>query len=250
MGCRKARVHHSGGVPRIFIVMENKLSIFIDESGDFGKYDVNAPFYLFSMIFHDQNNNLSDKIYQLDYKLSSLSTRSLIHCGPLIRKEEIYRYDTLEERRSIFNSLYYFALRAPVSVHTISVNKKECDPEDDFSLSSKLVKQLADFIRENLNYFYAFDQVCVYYDGGQKELAQIIHNTFQTLLSNVIFKKIRPDDYKLQQVADLFCTLTLLQLKEEQNDLSSSELLFFKGRRALKKDYLKILDKKSFLGNH
>lgn len=245
MGCRKARVHHSGGVPRIFI-MKNKLSIFIDESGDFGKYDGNSPFYLFSMIFHDQTHSLSDKIDQLDYKLSALSTRSLIHCGPLIRKEELYRYATLEERRAIFNSLYFFALRAPISVFTVIVNKKECDREDDFSLSAKLVKQLSDFVKNHYDYFYEFDEVCIYYDGGQKELAKIIHNTFQALLTNIVFRKIKPDDYKLQQVADLFCTLQLLRLKEEKNDLSSSELLFFKGRRSLKKNYLKILEKKCF----
>ena len=227
--------------------MNNTLSIFIDESGDFGKYDVHSPYYLFSMVFHNQREDINEEISKLDYRLSALSDRKLVHCGPLIRREEIYRYTDLEERQKIFRSLYFFALKAPVKVKTIIVNKSECDPDDELSLSTKLVKQLAEFIRENSGYFHSFENVNVYYDGGQKELAQILHNTFQALLPNVIFRKIVPDEYKLQQVADLFCTLMLLQIKADQNTLSVSENLFFNGRRSLRKDYLKILQKKAFI---
>lgn len=227
----------------------NKLSIFVDESGDFGKYDVNSPYYIFTMIFHDQSNNIDDMIGNLDYKISELSDRKLVHCGPLIRKEEIYQHVDLKERRKIFNSLYFFSFKAPITYKEIVVNKKECDEDDEMSLSTKLVKQLSGFIKDNMNYFISFDQICIYYDNGQIELARIIHNTFQTLLSNITFKKIIPDDYKLQQVADLFCTLVLLNLKAKNNNLSMSEKWFFEGQNKLKKDYLKILRKKSF-NNH
>jgi len=65
-------------------------------------------------------------------------------------------------------------------------------------------------------------------------------------LSNVSFKKIVPDEYKLQQAADMFCTLQLLALKAENNSLSMSEKNFFEGQNKLKKNYLKILKKKAF----
>ena len=32
-----------------------ELSIFVDESGDFGEYDYRSPFYIVSMVFHDQS---------------------------------------------------------------------------------------------------------------------------------------------------------------------------------------------------
>ena len=32
------------------------LSVFIDESGDFGPYDFHAPFYLVAMVLHNQGN--------------------------------------------------------------------------------------------------------------------------------------------------------------------------------------------------
>ena len=225
----------------------NKLSIFVDESGDFGKYNENSPYYIFTMIFHNQSTSMVDMISNLYYKISEVSERKLVHCWPLIRREEMYQYIDLKERRKIFNSLYFFSFKAPITYKEIVVNKKECNEEDEMSLSTKLVKQLSAFIKDNMNFFVSFDQICVYYDNGQIELARIIHNTFQTLLSNVTFKKIIPDAYKLQQVADLFCTLVLLSLKAKNNNLSMSEKWFFESQNKLKKDYLKILKKKAFL---
>lgn len=46
----------------------SELSIFIDESGDFGQYDCRAPYYIISMVFHDQALDLSYEIRQLEYK--------------------------------------------------------------------------------------------------------------------------------------------------------------------------------------
>ena len=43
--------------------MTNKiLSVFIDESGDFGPYDSHAPYYLVSMVLHNQSISLSENI--------------------------------------------------------------------------------------------------------------------------------------------------------------------------------------------
>ncbi len=226
----------------------NKLSIFIDESGDFGKYDIQSPYYIFSLVFHKQSDNIEDIVRNLDYRVSSISERTLVHCGPIIRQEEIYRYINMDERRKIFNSLYFFAVKAPIEVKTIVVSKRECDPEDEMSLYTKLVKQLSDFVKDNIRYLLSYDEIRVYYDNGQNQLVRIIHNTFQTLLNNVSFKRIVPDEYKLQQVADLFCTLKLLELKTHNNNLSISEKRFFEGQNKLKKNYLKLLKKKEFVG--
>lgn len=104
------------------------------------------------MVFHNQREDINEEIGKLDYRLTALSDRKLVHCGPLIRREEIYQYTNLEERQKIFRSLYFFALKAPVSVKTIIVNKAERDPDDELSLSTKLVKQLAEFIRHKLRH--------------------------------------------------------------------------------------------------
>ncbi len=46
-------------------MQERILSIFIDESGDFGPYNPAAPYYLVAMILHDQRNYWSEKAKQI-----------------------------------------------------------------------------------------------------------------------------------------------------------------------------------------
>ena len=71
----------------------SELSIFIDESGDFGEYSFHSPYYIVTMVFHNQSHKIDDTIMHLE---TSLSTHRLdnhcIHTGPIIRKEENYKY--------------------------------------------------------------------------------------------------------------------------------------------------------------
>ena len=102
-------------------------------------------------------------------------------------------------------------------------------------------KQLAVFIRDNLEFFYSYDVVKIYYDNGQVELTRILSSVFNAFLENVEFRKVTPADYRLFQVADLICTLKLEELKAEAHMLSKSEKFFFEDERTLKKNYLKPL---------
>ena len=95
-------------------------------------------------------------------------------------------------------------------------------------------------------FFFDFDKVVLYYDDGQTELTNILVSVFNSLLSNVDVRKVLPIDYKLFQVADLICTLKLLNLKRENNLLSNSEMMFFKSSRDINKNYIKPILKKKF----
>ena len=55
-----------------------------------------------------------------------------------------------------------------------------------------------------------------------------------------------PADYRLFQVADLFCTLELICLKDEYHIMSKSKKAFFGSMRDMKKNYLKPMYKKRF----
>ena len=90
----------------------------------------------------------------------------------------------------------------------------------------------------------SFEIVKIYYDNGQVELNGILAAVFSTLLDNVEFRKVIPSDYRLFQVADLVCTLKLVELKLENHILSKSEIRFFESDRILKKNYLKPISNK------
>ena len=72
----------------------SELSIFIDESGDFGTYDIRSPYYIITMVFHDQSCDISEPIAKLRRDLSNLGIDPdhSVHTGPIIRREKIPLY--------------------------------------------------------------------------------------------------------------------------------------------------------------
>ena len=100
------------------------LSVFIDESGDFGPYEIHAPYYLVSMILHNQNIDITENIKVFDAHLSNLGYQHhAIHTGPLIRRESVYSNDLVEERKRLFNALFNFARRLDFQYSCIKVKK-------------------------------------------------------------------------------------------------------------------------------
>ena len=93
-------------------------------------------------------------------------------------------------------------------------------------------------------FWNSFDKVIVYYDNGQVELTKILSSVFNVLYTDVEFRKVKPVDYKLFQVADLVCTMELLSEKAESCSFSKSEKEFFCSVRDFRKNYLKPLQKK------
>ena len=51
-----------------------ELSIFVDESGDFGEYDYHAPYYIISMVIHRQDVDISNDLKALDNELNNLGS--------------------------------------------------------------------------------------------------------------------------------------------------------------------------------
>ena len=88
---------------------EKVLSVFIDESGDFGDYDFHSPYYYVAMVLHDQSIDISENIKNLEEHLERVGyPQHAIHTGPIIRKEQFYENDLMETRKALFNSLFHF----------------------------------------------------------------------------------------------------------------------------------------------
>ena len=102
-----------------------ELSVFIDESGDFGEYSSHSPYYIITMVFHDQDVDIQENVHRLDTELSYLRLDNLcIHTGPIIRKEEIYKDMGIVERRRIFNKMMAFIRSAGIQYKCFSIEKK------------------------------------------------------------------------------------------------------------------------------
>ena len=184
-----------------------ELSIFIDESGDFGEYAPHSPYYIITMVFHNQKENIQPSIAWLNQELSYLNLNDLcIHTGPIIRREEIYENMSVKERRRIFNKMVAFIRQINIRYKCFYIEKAH------ISNATEATEKLA-----------------------------------HALLPNPIFRKVMPTEYKLLQAADLLCTIELVKLKLVHNLFSTSEMIFFGSIRDLKKNYIKPLSKKEWI---
>lgn len=224
----------------------SELSIFIDESGDFGAYDYRSPYYIVSMVFHDQSIDITEDIDKLEKQLSLIGyPNHCIHVGPIVRMEGKYKEIDYLERRRILNKMVAFTKQLNISYKNFYVEKKHI--VDDVETSSKLSKQISAFIREKYQDFLKYDVVKIYYDNGQHELTKILVSVFTALLPEVQFKRILPEEYRLFQAADMFCTFELLKLKRDTHTLSKGEQIFFGTSEDLKRNYLKPISKKEYI---
>ncbi len=223
-----------------------ELSIFVDESGDFGAFEQHAPYYIITMVFHNQSNDISPNISILNNALKQIGYggEQAVHTEPLIRREPPYQYFQPNERRAIFSKLYYFTLNCDIKYKSFVFRKAEY--ENSFKLEARMARDLSRFIKENLEYFQSFERVILYYDNGQHELNRILNTVLATQLADYDVRKVIPNEYRLFQVADLICTLELLKAKIEHGELSNSEERIFHSKRDLKKDFLKGICKKEF----
>ncbi len=222
---------------------EKVLSVFIDESGDFGAFDKHAPFYLVALVFHDQNIDIHNNIELLEEHLKTLGyPKHAIHIGPLIRRESVYQNDLMEDRKKLFNALFNFTRKLNFHYTYTLIKKNECN--GILSMVDKQSRLIAEQLRNEYEFLASFDKIVVYYDNGQVELTKILTSVFHSMFSNVEFRKVKPVEYKLFQVADLICTMELLAKKAENNSFTRSEIDFFGGVRDFKRNYLKWIEKK------
>ncbi len=231
--------------------MEKILSVFIDESGDFGEFSAISPYYMVGMVLHEQDIDISNDIAILDRHIRELGfPPHAVHMGPLIRRESLYMQYSDEMRRAkLINTMYHFTRKLNIHYICPYVNKIGCP--DFISLNAKISRAISLELHENKEYFNEFDKIIIYYDNGQNELTKIITSVFNSLFETVEFRKVTPSDYKLFQVADLICTWELLALKAKNGGFSGSEKVFFDSPSKFMKNRYKLIEKKKLKGeNH
>jgi len=220
-----------------------ELSVFIDESGDFGEVKERPSYYLVTLVLHDQKYDMTNQVKKLEN-----STRNAgfdfeyIHTGPVIRREGVFATLSIDDRRKLIYKMLNFMVGCAITHETVVVNRKEAN--NKLELSGKLVIEIAKVIARHATFFDNYEKVIVYYDNGQVELRSVLNAVFSSYFTNVEFRKAEPQKYRLLQVADFICSLELLRIKWKENRLSNSEQKFFYKPQELKKVFLKAIDKK------
>jgi len=165
------------------------LSIFADESGDFGTGSEN---YILSLVFHEQDQQITDELDRLDKILEEIGfdPSSAVHTGAIIRGEDEYRTMDIAVRKKAFTGLFAFARRTPFTYQSFHFRKRETS--DRFALKGVISRRLAQYLQDHAEYFLSFDQVIIYYDNGQAEITDVLNTLFNAFFFNVEFRKVPP----------------------------------------------------------
>lgn len=221
----------------------HELSIFIDESGDFGEVTERPAYYLVSFIFHDQDKDISGHVHKLEQSTFDAGFPfEYIHTGPVIRREGVFSAYSIDDRRKLLFKMLNFVNACPINCLTVKIDRKNA--ADKISLFGKLAKAISAEIAEHISFFQSFEKIIIYYDNGQIELSAILNAVFSIHFSNVEFRKAEPQKYRLLQAADFVCSIELLKTKQSEKRLSSSESHFFYKPQELKKTFIKSIEKK------
>ena len=227
-------------------MQERILSVFVDESGRFLQPDPASRFYILGMVLHDQSFDIQPLANALDADWTRLGLSGhCFHAGPLIRKEKGYAYLNWAFRNRIFARMMAFARKADFRHHCLVVDKNYVG--SSAQIVSDLERGLRTFLSEGVPSSGGFGRVKIYYDCGQTPVTNLLHRTFGADLSIPVefAQAVRPELYKLFQLADLVCTVKLIQAKLESGlGMTESENKFFGGPRLFKRNVLKPIQSK------
>lgn len=222
-------------------MQKKTLSVFVDESGRFQHPDAMSRFYIVGLVLHDQSVEIGERVSALDRDWRNMGLANFcFHAGPLIRGEKGYRFMMREQRTAIFARMMRFARQMPFAYHSLLVDKKFVSSVRQ--IVRELQSQLSAFLSSPT---FASDEaglVKVYYDCGQAPVTNLLHDTFEARLGRrVAFAQaVRPERYKLFQLADLICTIRLIEAKLAVGEpMTTDESRFFRGPRIFKHDILR-----------
>ena len=222
-----------------------EVSVFVDESGSFEPDEESSRFYIVCFVFHDQANDISPWVSQLETFLESIGigAHHCVHVGPLVRREGEYFTMLRETRQAIFRRMAAFVRKSVISYRCFSIDKHF--DNRDAAVHDRLLQDITRFLISRSEEINAFDRLKIYYDNGQAQVKSLLAEAFAMYSSKTEFvANVRPHSYRLFQAADLLCTVELVAAKLKESGLSVSERRFFGESREFLRNILRPLRSK------
>ena len=89
-----------------------------------------------------------------------------------------------KERKRLFSHTTAFASHLPIKYKTLTFCKTETDTYSSFL--AKMLFSIKNFITENLEFLQSFDKQILYYNRGQKEISNLIWNSFEDIFPTTL----------------------------------------------------------------
>ncbi len=213
--------------------MIKRLNIFVDETGEFGYGVKSSMLYGISFTFHEQDNDISGELNNLNNRLMKIGYTNMIHMSDLIMRRGDYSKFDIKMRKSIFNSIYQFSRKIPVKYHTIIIDKRFIDNGN--VLRKQIINEVNQMIKNNEDYFNKFDKIVMYYDNGQEPLGYILDSLFIRFNSYEHRVKFDHVEKRLFQVSDMLTYVDKAIYKHKKNIKYEKSELYFFGNDELRK---------------
>ena len=219
-----------------------ELSLFVDESGT---TDGSSKYYLITLVFHNQADNIRDAILSYQRALKDRRLPDIpFHASPLMNGNDAYSHMPMDERKQLLAAFFVFVRKLPITYKTFAYVKKEF--QSSHALAARMRRDVVTFLFDHLDSFQEFDLVKIYYDDGQKVVSSTLREAVSYALSkeSVLFRRSNPIDYRLSQVADFLCTIELTALKYEAKEITPTDDKIFGMVGSFRRNYLKKLRQK------
>ena len=230
--------------PAFFIFRETmpELGVFFDESGGDGPSDRHC---LLTAVMHDRSESIADSIESYEGALRAKGLPDIpFHASPLMNGKDMYSGLDPGTRKVLLGSFRVFFRHTPVRYHTFAYATKQFASLE--RLAGAMRRDLVNFLFDNLAELQGYDAVKVYYDNGQRSIAESLHLAIEYALSRdtVVYRSAQPSEYRLSQVADYICTMELTAIKFAEHATTATDEKFFGKWSDFKKGILKETRKK------
>lgn len=218
------------------------LSIYVDESGNFGDVGDPARYCMVTLVFHDDGTDISSYVreYRNGVFNAGADPESMsFHTAPLIRQEDQFAAMNRHTRGRIFYQMLSLARKCDVRYKSFWVDTKFVS--SDLQIVNTLRGQIEEFVATHRELFSSVESVDLYYDAGQKGVTRILEALVSSCPCPVrVVQGAIQKDYLLLQVADFLCTLKLIALRADVGiPFNSSEKKFFGSARDFKRNVLR-----------
>ena len=128
--------------------MAKELSIFVDESGDRGG---EARYYLLTLVFHDQANEIMREILAYEKRLSMAGLPNIaFHSEPLLNGHKEYGNLTIEQRKKMLVTFSALVRRLPISYTSFVYRRNEYD--DLAKLTARMKRDISNLLYDRLQF--------------------------------------------------------------------------------------------------
>ena len=221
-----------------------RLNIHIDESG---ADDMGEGSHLVAMVLHEHSDDIDshNARYESELALSGLPDVPF-HGVKLLHGHADYEGVDSDVRKKLLYRFAALVKNLPISYALFLHNSLEV--ADKSRLESALRRDVSSFVFDHLGYFQRFDEIHVYYDGGQRAVRRAVTDALNFALAKNVaeFKKPAYAERRLCQAADYVCCIERAMVAYDEDRESTTYRAFYGTRRDLKRNLFKQLISKRF----